>query len=284
MLFAEVAEQMSFAKAAEKVGISKGHLSEQIKKLESDYDTPLLVRTTRNLRLTDVGHKALQSMRDVKHIVHSFEQNLQRLDGTIRITAPRLFAETFLSELVVSFCQQHPNVTFEIDTSYALFNLNQSNFDMAFRATQESPPENMIAKKLFSYQHTVAASPRYIDLHGKPGRPAELTDHSCLTASPDSLWQFRSEIVKVVSRISSNDNLLLKQLAIGGEGIIRLPGYYLETELKQNRLQSLLQDYQSDGFDLYLLYPTATRETARLRLFTSFVIDYFTKYPLSPKE
>lgn len=240
------------APAFTKIGNSKGHLSEQIKKRESDYDTPLLVRTTRNVRLTDEGHKALQSMRDVKHIVHSFERNLQRLDGTIRITAPRLFTETYLSDLVVCFRQEHPKVTFEIDTSYVPFNLSQSNFDMAFRATQESPPENIIAKKLFNYQHTVAASPDYLKLRGKPRRPAELVRHKCLTASPDTMWQFGSERIKVVSSISCNDNQLLKQLAVSGEGIIRLPGFYLETELKLNRLQSLLQNYQGDDFDLYL--------------------------------
>lgn len=278
MMFAEVAEQLSFAKAAVSLGVSKGHLSEQIKKLEHEYATPLVVRTTRSVRLTTEGQQVLASMKDVKDIMQSLEHRLEKLDGTIRITAPKMFAETFLANLILSFRQAHPSVRFEVNTSYTPYNLNHAHFDMAFRATQELPPDNMIAKKLFTYSHAVAASPDYFKQFGLPAEPLDLQQHQCLTATADDIWRFSPGEVRLNGAVASNDNGLLKQLALQGEGIIRLPDFYLTDEIKSQRLTTVLQSYARPKTSFYLLYPTATRETARLSEFTAFVNDYFADF------
>ena len=70
-MFAQVAEQNSFAKAAEVLGVSKGHLSEQVKKLEREYGVPLMVRTTRNIRLTTEGLSAMVNESRWHHKDHS---------------------------------------------------------------------------------------------------------------------------------------------------------------------------------------------------------------------
>lgn len=275
MLFTEVAKNLSFAKAAENLGISKGHLSEQVKKLEEEYATPLLVRTTRSVRLTSEGEKALESCLEIQFLLKNFEQSLQKLDGVIRVTAPKLFSEKYLSKIIPAFRQHHPDVQFEINTSYTRFDLNQTHFDMAFRATQQPPPQGMIARKLLSYQHVVAASPEYLDNHQMPTSPFELEKHKCLTASENAIWPFKNADIKVESNIASNDNFLLKQLAMHGEGFVRLPEYYVEEEIRQNRLQPVLEADRKAGMDIYLIYPTSTRVTARLRQFTSFVVEFF---------
>lgn len=274
VLFAEVAEQLSFSKAAEQLGISKGYLSDQIKTLEQEMSTPLLVRTTRSVRLTTEGEKVLASTKEIKFVLTDLDRRLLRLDGNIRITAPKIFTENFLLPIVTQFRQQHPEVTFDLNTSYTRFDLNQNHFDMAFRATNQ-PPESMVAKKLLSYQHTLAASPEYIEKYGAPNSPYSLNDHQCLAGEEQSQWQFKEGSVTVIGSIISNDNNLLKHLAISGEGIVRLPDYYLSTEVEQNRLVPILQEHSVTGYDVYLLYPTATRETARLRLFIEFVMKYF---------
>jgi len=275
LLFTEVAEQLSFVKAAESLGISKGYLSEQVKKLEQEYATPLLVRTTRSVRLTTEGQKALESGREIKYLANNLHQNLHKLDGCIRITAPRMFAETCLAPVLQSFRQLYPEVTFEINTSYTSYNLHQSHFDMAFRATRGLPPENMVAKKLFDYQHIVAASPEYLAKYKAPITPNDLINHQCLTSETRTSWPFNSEEISITGSIACNDNQLLKQLALKGEGIVRLPSYYLQDEINNHKLVPLLQSHYVSEFDIHLLYPTTTRETARLRQFTSFVTGYF---------
>lgn len=274
VLFSEVAERLSFAKAAEHLKISKGYLSDQIKTLEQEMSTPLLIRTTRSVRLTEEGKKVLASTNDIKFVLTDLERRLVRLDGNIRITAPKIFTEHYLIPIIAAFRQKHPEVTFDLNTSYTPYDLNQSHFDMAFRATKH-PPENMVAKKLCSYRHTLAASQEYLDKHSIPQTPYLLSEHQCLAGEEQCQWQFSEGKVTVLGSIISNDNNVLKQFALAGEGIVRLPDYYLHDEIRQNKLVEILNDYQVEGFDIYLVFPTATRETARLRLFIDFVSNWF---------
>ena len=277
ILFAEVAKHLSFAKAAEQLGISKGYLSEQVKRLEQEYATPLLVRTTRSVRLTLEGQKVLECGDEIKRAMAILEQSLHRLDGNIRITAPSIFTEQFLLPLCKAFRETHPDVKFDLNTSYNTYDLNQANFDMAFRATL-SPPENMIAKPLLHYRHSVVASPKYIKDQGPPKSPFDLNRYECLTGQDVDSWFFKQGKVAVSGTMVSNDNHLLKRLAVENQGIVRLPDYYVQTDINEGRLVSLLQSDSCPGYDIYLLYPTTTRETARLRKFINFVVQHFEQH------
>ena len=53
--FVAVAEELSFTRAAERLGCSKGQLSKRISGLERSLGSQLLHRTTRRLHLTAAG-------------------------------------------------------------------------------------------------------------------------------------------------------------------------------------------------------------------------------------
>lgn len=274
-MFAEVARSLSFSKAAKALGISKGHLSAQVKVLEQELDVPLLLRTTRTVRLTLEGEKVLATSQRIKLMTGELERGLNTLDGNIRLTAPKLFAQTYLVDVMRQFRSIHPTVKFELNTSYTPHDLNYVNFDMAFRATDSSPPENMVSKKLLDYTQVVVASPDYLQKHGTPLDLESLHEHNCLSAHESTVWSFDNANIKVNCAISSNDNIVLKELALKSEGIVRLPSYFLDSEIKQGTLVPLLTNQAAKRSSLYLLYPTATRESSRLSAFTSFVSDYF---------
>ena len=67
MLFVELAQQLNYTRAAQALGISKGYLSEQIKKLENELQCPLLLRTTRSVRLTPEGERAFEQGRRIRN-------------------------------------------------------------------------------------------------------------------------------------------------------------------------------------------------------------------------
>ena len=73
-MFAEVARSLSFSKAAKALGISKGHLSAQVKVLEQELDVPLLLRTTRTVRLTLEGEKVLATSQRIKLMTGELER------------------------------------------------------------------------------------------------------------------------------------------------------------------------------------------------------------------
>ncbi|MEZ8695953.1 LysR family transcriptional regulator [Vibrio lentus] len=279
ILFVELAQQLNFTKAAEKLGISKSYLSEQIKRLESDLQCPLLVRTTRSVRLTQEGERALQQGLTIRSQVLQLERSVSEqhdiVKGTLRLTAPKMFTEVFLFDICQQFKEQYPEVRFEINSSYTNFNLNQDDIDIAFRATN-TPPENMIAKRLIAYQHDLVATPNYLKRFGRPSNTNELKHHQCLATLHQTEWPLRSANIEVSGWLSSNDNHLLKQQAMKGSGIIRIASYYVEKEIERGELERVLTNecLQQDNC-IYLFYPQVIYPAKKHQMFIKFVQDYF---------
>ncbi|MFT6986241.1 MAG: DNA-binding transcriptional LysR family regulator [Psychromonas sp.] len=274
ILFVEIAQQLSFSKAAKTLSISKGYLSDQIKKLEKELKCPLLVRTTRSVRLTPEGEKILEQGKKIKATMLDLERNINQqhntLTGTIRITAPKLFTERFLIDICYDFKQLYPEINFVIDSSYSNCDLNQDDFDLAFRATLH-PPQNMLAKELFSYQHCLCASPQYLAEHGAPQRIEDLSLHHCLSALEPQYWPLKSANMAIQGWLTINDHHLLKQQALAGKGIIRVAQYYVDRELEKGTLQRVLEDEYIHGQSIYLLRPQLIYPSAKLKAFISFV-------------
>lgn len=274
MLFVEIAQQLSFTKAAETLSISNGYLSDQIKKLETEFKCPLLVRTTRSVRLTEQGKKVFAQGKEIKATMLSLERNIydqhSAIEGVIKITAPKMFTESFLLDICFEFQKRHPAVTFEIDSSYTNYDLNQDDFDLAFRATCQ-PPQNMVAKELFSYQHCLCAAPEYFSEYGTPETVQELVKHHCLSALEQTSWPLKSGDFAVDGWLSINENHLLKKMAIEGRGLIRIADYYVMDALQQGKLEKVLEDQYIDGQSIYILHPQLIYATAKLSAFMDFV-------------
>lgn len=277
-LFNEVAKHISFSKAALALGISRGYLSEQIKALEKEYQRALLIRTTRSVKLTPQGKHVLSCMGNIKSTLLELERTLahehEAIAGNIRITAPSQFTNRYLLTICEQFNQEYPDVKFNIDCSYTPHNLIQSNYDIAFRSTL-NPPQNMIAKKLFSYKQVCCASPSYIAKNGEPSDVEDLLKHSCLTSTQFSLWHFSDRAIELEGKLSINDNHMLKNLALQGQGIIYTPEYLVDLEINAHTLKPLLTQLQYPQSDVYLIHPQLINESARISHFIKFTTNWF---------
>jgi len=279
MLFVEIAQQLSFTKAAKNLSISRGYLSEQIKKLEAEFKCPLLIRTTRSVYLTAEGEKILEQGKKIKATMLDLDRNVHQqhnaISGAIRITAPTLFTGRFLLEICYDFKLIYPEVNFVIDSSYINYDLNQNDFDLAFRATV-SPPQNMVAKKLFSYQHCLCASPTYLAEYGIPQNINDLATHQCLSAIETQRWPLKSADLIIKGWLTINDHHLLKQQALAGRGIIRVADYYVDKELNRGTLQKVLKKEHVSDQSIYVLHPQLIYPSAKLKTFISFVQERLT--------
>ncbi|WP_211357759.1 LysR family transcriptional regulator [Colwellia demingiae] len=280
MLFSEVAEHLSFTAAAEKLNISRGHLSSQIRRLEQDMEMVLLIRSTRSVRLTPEGERVLTGMNKIRHDLLELERSAEHegntIEGRIKITAPGGFAERFLFDVFSKFKQLHPAIEFSINCSYTRFDLNRSDFDLAFRATNE-PPQNMVAKHLMSYQHCCCASPEYFAEKGTPKTPTDLINHECLRGQEQVTWQFQQEAVPTQGWLEVNDNNMLKRLALAGKGIIRVPKYLVDKELKSGKLKAIFEEKMPSGSMIYLIHPQRIHQSKRISTFLNFTQQYFDK-------
>ena len=279
MLFVELAQQLNFTKAAQTLGISKSYLSEQVKRLEAELKCPLLVRTTRSVRLTQEGERVLAQGLTIRSQVLDLERSVsdehEKVSGLLRLTATKMFAEVFLFDIYQRFKQIYPDICFEINSSYTTFNLNQDGIDIAFRATN-TPPENMVATKLISYQHDLVASPAYLEEFGRPNQVSDLHNHQCLATLHQRLWPLLSEDITVSGWVSSNENHLLKQQALAGNGILRIASYYVEKEVMNGELELVLADECIEmNNSVYLFHPQMIYPAQKHKVFIQFVRDYF---------
>lgn len=287
MLFHEVAKQLSFTQAAIKLGISKSHLSAQIRQLELDMNTPLLVRSTRSVKLTEQGKEIAKGT----HNIHASLLNIERsvlsghdeVAGTIKFTAPRLFTECYLLKICQAFKAQYSGVSFSIDCSYTSHDLNQSDFDLAFRATR-TPPENMIAKALLPYKTSCYASRKYIDNYGQPLQVTDLKAHQCLAGQDQQQWEFKDGSIDIAGWMQINDNGLLKQLALAGEGIIKVPEYFVKKEVALGELLPVLQHQSLQERAIFMVYPQVIFQSKKIKTFIEYVFNELKNIELSEKD
>ncbi|MBV1909317.1 MAG: LysR family transcriptional regulator [Kangiellaceae bacterium] len=280
-LFSEVAKQLSFTEAAAELEISRGYLSEQIRHLEVELGQPLLVRTTRSVKLTAQGEIVLASMGQVKQSLLELDRQIRHdasaMSGRLRITAPSQFTQRYLLLIAQEFRELYPEVQLSIDCSYTLFDLTKNDFDLAFRATA-NPPLNMVAKKLFDYSQVCCASPEYFRIYGIPRELNELEQHHCLLSSEESHWYFNQQSIELPHSFCVNDNQMLKELAIQSQGIIMGPEYLVDRELENGLLEAILTDKESLDSSIYLLHPQLIYQSVRLSSFIQFTIDWFIKH------
>lgn len=281
-LFGEVAKLLSFSKAAENLGISRSYLSSQINQLEQELNTSLLIRSTRTVRLTSAGEKILAKMSTINDSIVQLEKELEHtkseVNGQLRITAPTIFCHRFLMDICRDFQKIYPEIEFDIDVGYNRVDLAKSSFDLAIRATN-TPPENMIAKKLMPYQHICCASPDYLSQHGTPAHPNDLTQHNCLSDPNLMTWQFfdgdKSIQVETQGNLLVSDNFLLLQAAQQAQGIIKMPCYLVAPALDKGELVRVLDSYFIAQSHIYLIYPPQLRQSTKLSTFTDFMIQWF---------
>lgn len=280
MLFHEVAKHLSFTEAADALGISKSHLSLQIKRLEKEMNVPLFVRSTRSVKLTEQGRVIASRTQKIHSSLLDIERSVmvehEEISGVIKLTAPLLFTDAVLLPLCEKFKSLYPQISFTIDCSYTPYDLNKSDFDLAFRATQ-SPPQNMVAKEILPYQSMCYASPEYLKVYGEPQTIESLTAHQCLSSHDVPRWEFRTGVVEVEGWLKLNDSALLKSQALMGKGIIRVPDYYAKKEVALGELLPLLQHQSSQDRAIYLIYPQVIFQSKKIKAFIEFAFDELKK-------
>jgi len=112
--FVAVSQTLSFAQAGERLHLSQPALSLTIKALEEDLGGPLLVRSTRSVRLTPEGETLLPLARrllaDWDNTEELMRQHFTLQRGKVSIAAMPSFAGNLLPKGLRRFKDLHPNV------------------------------------------------------------------------------------------------------------------------------------------------------------------------------
>ena len=283
--FAVLMDAGSFTQAAQQLGWSKGQLSKRISALEASHSVKLLHRTTRRLSLTAAGAMLLPQAQALVRQMEGARQTLamlkDELAGPVRITVPVSLGETFFEGLLLEFATRYPDLQVELELNNGYRDLLGDGFDLAIR-TEVQDDARLVARPVLAMQELTCASPGYLQRHGEPKAPSELSDHRCLLNSHYSgreewLYHQQHELlrVQVAGSFASNHYSLLKKAALLGAGVARLPSYMLHAELADGRLQWLLRDYQTRSVPLFLVHPYQGGMPRRVQVLADYLLAWF---------
>jgi len=285
-VFAQVVESGSFAKAAERLGLSTSAASRHVAELEAHLQARLLNRTTRRVSLTESGRAFYERSVQLLAELEEAEQEAARAAvvprGTIKLTTSMVFSVRHVAPAVAAFLARHPEVKFDVSLSERIVDLVEEGFDLGIRIGTTGT-ENIVARRLGETRLVPCASPEYLAARGAPQTPEELEKHNCFTyeyVSPRNLWRFRDpsgreRAVRVSGNLHSNNGDFLTEAAVRGAGIVLEPAFIVGPEVRAGRLVPLLQDFAPAPLPIYAVYPSRKHLSAKVRLFVDFLVESF---------
>ncbi len=288
-----LSEQGSFTSAANRLAVSKAAMSQRMRELEAAAGVPLILRTTRSVRLTEAGRQLVDETREAYlNIAHSFAE-VQDLSttpaGLIRITAPVAFARQQLVACLPEFMRRYPRIRIELDMRDSLVSLVSEGFDVAIRHIEE-PPDTYVAKVLCRTHTLLLASPDYLARHGTPTSPWDLKQHAHLhypRKQGVANWVFQAKDAGVATNVVNiplkplfvaNNSEVLRDMACAGLGIAVLPDFSSQQALRTGALRPLLPQWQAVntfGRSIFALRPYSARTPRNVRVLLAYLGEVF---------
>jgi DNA-binding transcriptional LysR family regulator len=282
--FVTVAEQRTFARAAEHLAVSPSALSQTIRTLEGRLDVRLFNRTTRSVSLTEMG---LQLFNRMQPLMQEFDAALEEVSqsrgkpsGTLRICAPQMAIIHLLQPMLGVFQEQYPDIVLDLTSDESLGDIVARGFDAGIRLG-EHVDQDMVAVRVGPDLRQIAvASPEYIEKNGMPQTPHELQNHRCINwrrAGQASVynWEFAKDgewfDVSVKGTLIVNDCAVALQAAVDGLGITVWTEDWMKSHLESGRLVPLLNEWSPFFPGFYLYHTSRTRMPATLRAFIDVV-------------
>ena len=278
--FTVVANTGSITAAAVQLELSKSMVSKHIAYLENMLDSQLLHRSSRGVRLTELGEQYRDQCKQILTQIEDAEslisQRNQQPGGTLKVTAPTSFGTYHLAPKIANYEKMYSEVSVELSLNDKIVDLVEDGFDLAIRIGKLDD-SNLIARKLTETELVVCAAPAYLDHHGIPQTPADLLDHNCLIYKPSTVydeWLFGGEQGEFSQQVSgdfvTNTGDALRMAAIKERGLVQLPNYIVKSDIEEGKLQAVLDDYRPAPVPIHAVYPERKNLPATVRAF----IDY----------
>lgn len=257
--FVAVANAGSFTAGAKIYGASITHMSRAVGRLETRIQAQLFLRTTRSVRLTDVGRVFLeQCMRIILERDEAIGMiSSDEPQGELRVTCSTAMGERFVAPLLRRFAMQHHGLSVSIELTNRVVDLVGEGFDLAIR-TGNIADTRLIGTQVASRKLYTCAAPAYLARAGRPMTVEDLDQHECIVGSSAN-WHFRwgdEDIVRQAKgRFRCNSGHAVIEACISGLGICQLPDFYIQPFLPHGMVELLLENAQPDEQPIWAVYP-----------------------------
>jgi DNA-binding transcriptional LysR family regulator len=283
-MFAKVAEERSFARAAQAMGVSVATVSRAVARLEERLGGRLFNRTSRRLALTEDGRmlaeRAARIYADAEAAEDFARETSRRPRGLVKLAAPLSFGTRWVAPILPEFFRRYPDIAVDLHLTDAQTDLIGDGFDAALRiAVLED--SSLVARLIAPVRRFVVASPAYIARHGRPRHPRDLASHPCLSylnRTGRDIWRFAHRktgeecAVTPAGPLRGTSVEALLPTVLEGLAITELPEFTATQYFPKARLEPILTDWRLPEGGLYFVTPTARARPAKVAALADFLI------------
>jgi DNA-binding transcriptional LysR family regulator len=282
--FVRVIDAGSLSAAARSLPSSLTSVSRQISALEQHFGTPLLLRTTRQLALTDDGRILYERAKSILGELGELEAMLSRgrhePTGRIRVSAPTLMGRLLIAPLLAEFLRRYPRLAVDLLLVDRAVDMIEEDIHLSLRVGH-LPDSQLVARKLADLRMVHCASPAYLERRGLPKLPSELSRHDCLVFSDSpgiAEWRFKESAkserkIRISGRLWVNSLDALVTAAKDGVGIVRVPSWQVEADVAAGSLRHILTDYEPPPTAINLLFQPSRLTLLKARAFVDYLVE-----------
>jgi len=242
-VFTAVSRHLSFARAAEELGLTAPAVSMQIKELETETGLKLFDRSKRKVSLTTAGEYVLASTQRVLAAMRDAEDMVARFRGLktgLLDVAMVSTAKYFLPRMLAQFHQEHPGIEIRLqvtDNRQGIVSLmQQGKIEVAIMGR---PPQGWPtrAEPFAMHPHVLVTAVDHPFTHAEKVPVRALMNEGFIVREPgsgtraalDEYMHAHHMMPRVVMQMSSNE--AIKQAVMAGMGISLLSLHTLGLEL-----------------------------------------------------
>jgi DNA-binding transcriptional LysR family regulator len=285
--FIFVVESGSFSAAARQLGVGQPAVSKIIAQLENRLGVQLLLRSTQGLAPTEAGQgfyeRAKRALEEAEEADLAARGASAGFSGELRITAAVTFARLHLIPRLGEFLASHPTLKLKVDLNDRNVDLIESGIDVALRMGS-LVDSALVARKLGQCSQRVVGAPSYFKRHGEPKAPADLVAHDAIiydVRGGGTVWTFRrggtEASVNLAGRIRLSAAEGIREAVFAGMGLAVASEWMFDPELKLGSVKAVLEDWELPPMELWAVYPTGRRASAKARAFVAFVQELLAK-------
>jgi len=269
-------ESGSFSAAAKALDLPVAKVTRAIQRLEKKFNVTLFNRTTRRISVTEEGHYFIEQVRPALTQLEFAEDALKSFNskpqGRLRVDAASPFIFHQIVPLLSGFREAYPGICLELVSSEKVIDLIEKRTDIAIRIGKLKD-SNLHAKFLGQSRIRLMASPSYIQQHGMPNRPEDISQHQTVgfTDSPAlNQWPIGSGL-HVPYDIAASSGESVYQLCLAGHGIAVLSDFMTHQARASETLIEVLPNTLTTPNDREMIHAVYYRHSALSARISAFI-------------
>lgn len=284
-VFVSVVELGNFSAAGNAFDITPAMVSRHITSLEKQLGGTLLARTTRSMKLTELGENYYKNCKHIISLIIDANAGAEVLTskpkGNLKVSASLGFGAFELAPKVSEYLKLYPDVNIELSLNDRYVDIVEEGFDVAIRIG-ELKDSSLKAKRIASFELVICASPEYLAKNGTPETPDDLVNHECLEFanwSNDGGWQTILKSVKKntwkLPRFIANNGQALRNAALAGVGIVFQPKALLRNDIEIGSLVEIMTSHAPKPRPVFAVFPSEKQLAPKLSSFIQFLAEEF---------